>query len=85
MNKQKEESLNLSTEELILTYSSLVNQRDLIGMRVFDMLDKEPEKNIRQLENQIVITTLLLKKVENLLEKNNIDKNEILNNKYISL
>lgn len=85
MKNEKVNILSLSTEELILNYISLVNQRDLIGVEVFNSINNEEEKNIKQLEKQIVIITLLLKKIENILEKNNIDKNEILNNKYFSL
>lgn len=85
MKNEKVNILSLSTEELILNYISLVNQRDLVGVKVFNSINNEDEKNIKQLEKQIVIITLLLKKMESILEKNNIDKNKILNNKYFSL
>lgn len=85
MKKIEEQSLVLSKEELILTYVSLINQRDLIGEAIFISLYKGEEQNIKQLEEQIVIIIFVLKKLEKLLEKYDIDKNKILEKNYTLL
>lgn len=85
MENAKEQSLILSKEELILTYVSLINQRDLIGETIFISLDKGEEQNIKQLEKQIITIIFLLRKLEKLLEKYDIDKNKILENNYTLL